>query len=122
MIDYATMAEALTLALAIEVALRVTSVAKVLRCLDRLQLATDSVSSTPSYSLNRFAPAAYRLLRIRSTCLRESLVLYGLLRRRGATPRLCVGVKKDGSALTAHAWIEADDVPKDEAFVELRRS
>jgi hypothetical protein len=116
------MAEALTLALAIEVALRVTSVARVLRCLDRLQGATDSVISTPSYSLNRFAPAAYRLLGIRSTCLRESLVLYGLLRRRGATPRLCVGVKKDGSGLAAHAWIEGDGVSKDETpFVQLRR-
>jgi len=115
------MVEALTLALAIDVALRVSSVAKVLECLDRLQPRTDSVASAPSCSLDRFAAAACRLLRIRPTCLRESLVLYGLMRRRGATPRLCLGVKKDGSRLAAHAWIEGDGVPQDETpFVELR--
>jgi len=76
----------------------------------------------PSYPLDRFAAAAYRLLPIDSTCLRESLVLYALLRRRGATPRLCVGVKKNGKGLAAHAWIECADISTRSghtSFVEL---
>jgi Transglutaminase-like superfamily len=103
--DYATMAESVALALWIEVELRRTSVAALLERLDRIEPSRWS-TLIASYQLDQFAGAAYRLLPIKSTCLRESLVLYALLRRRGATPRLCVGVRKDAGQLVAHAWIE----------------
>ena len=103
--DYATMAECVVIALAIELGLRLTSVATLLARLDRISPSRWN-PLPPSYRLDQFAAAVYRLLPIRSTCLRESLVLYALLRRRGAAPTLCLGVKKDGGQLAAHAWIE----------------
>lgn len=122
--DYVTMAESVTFALAIELGLKLTSVATLLAWLDRLQSARIRLGSEPSYPLPRFAAAAYRLLPFKATCLRESLVLYALLRRRGAVPRLCVGVRKDGVELAAHAWIACDgnDAVFDDAFVELTTS
>ena len=123
-LDYATMAESVALAVSIEIGLRLTSVATMLTWLDRLSFARARLDTRPSYSLDRFASAAYRLLPIEGTCLRESLVLYALLKRRGATPRLCVGVKKDGVELAAHAWIECggSQTGGDENFVELTTS
>lgn len=122
--DYATMAESLTLALLVELGLKLTSVATLLARLDRLRPSGIGIVSPPSYPLARFASAAYRFLPIKVTCLRESLVLYALLRRRGATPRLCVGVKKNGAQLDAHAWIACDGTEAviDDAFVELTTS
>ena len=123
--DYATMAEGVLFALAIEGGLRLTSVARVLRQIDRLQPRAGTVESRPSYPLDRFAAAAYRLLPVKATCLRESLVLYALLRRRGAAPRLCVGVKKDGAQLKAHAWVACDGMESsagEATFLELTTS
>lgn len=122
--DYATMAETVAIALVVELGLKFTSVATLLTRLDRLQPARTWIDSRPSFPLDRFAAAAYRLLPIKATCLRESLVLYALLRRRGAVPRLCVGVRKNGVELAAHAWIACDgsETVVDEAFVELTTS
>ena len=121
-VDYLTIAEAMLLAMAIEIGLRRWSISRVLDRLDRLSPGDRGMAPLPSYPLDRFAAAAYRLLPIDSTCLRESLVLYALLRRRGATPRLCVGVKKNGKGLAAHAWIECADISTRSghtSFVEL---
>lgn len=43
---------------------------------------------------------------IAATCLRQALLLYWLLRRRGFAPELKLGVRNDGDAFAAHAWIE----------------
>ena len=120
--DYVTMAESVALAVTIECGLRFMSVSSLLALLERVQPGACSRSAGPSHSLDRFAAAAYRLLPIRATCLRESLVLYGLLRRHGAAPRLCVGVRKDGVTMTAHAWVECDGVAtsgEERSFLEL---
>lgn len=42
----------------------------------------------------------------RATCLRQSLALWWLLRRRGVAAELRLGVRKDQGELQAHAWIE----------------
>lgn len=121
-VDYATMAESLLLAITIELGLRLMSVSALLAGLDRLA-GSERTPSRPSYRLDRFASAVYRLLPFDSTCLRRSLVLYGLLRRRGSAPRLCVGVKKRGAALSAHAWIACAEMTcedKPGAYLELR--
>lgn len=120
--DYATIAETMCLAVAIEIALQLMSISRLLDRLDRLRVSERRIASRPTYRLDRFARAAYRLLPIGSSCLRESLVLYALLRRRGATPRLRVGIKKDGHNLAAHAWIECAGMPQADhtPFVELR--
>jgi transglutaminase superfamily protein len=119
--DYATMAETMILAVAVEIGLRLWSISALLAWLDRLRVSESRKRSTPSYQLERFTAAAYRLIPLDPTCLRESLVLYGLLRRRGAGPRLCVGVKKNGHNLAAHAWIECAGVPRQDQtpFAEL---
>lgn len=47
----------------------------------------------------------------RATCLRQSLALWWLLRRRGIPAELRIGVRKDGDALLAHAWVEQEGAP-----------
>ncbi|MCU0836210.1 MAG: lasso peptide biosynthesis B2 protein [Chromatiaceae bacterium] len=42
----------------------------------------------------------------RATCLRQSLALWWLLRRRGIAAELRLGVRKDQGELLAHAWVE----------------
>lgn len=50
------------------------------------------------------------VLPVRDTCLFRSLVLIGLLARRGATGRLVIAAHPDGD-LQAHAWVELDGRP-----------
>lgn len=46
---------------------------------------------------------------IRPRCLVRATALQQLLERRGiAGSRLCVGVRREGAALAAHAWVELD--------------
>ena len=52
------------------------------------------------------------------TCLRQSLLLYWLLRRRGLQPDLRLGVRKQAEALDAHAWIELDGQPLSPAPIQ----
>ena len=47
----------------------------------------------------------------RANCLRQSLALWWLLKRRGIDTELRIGVRKEGGALQAHAWVEHDGVP-----------
>jgi Transglutaminase-like superfamily len=41
-------------------------------------------------------------------CLPTALTVLWMLRRRGVASRLCLGVRRDQSALSAHAWLEID--------------
>jgi len=50
-----------------------------------------------------------------ATCLTRSLVLVRMLRRRGAAARLCIGVRLEDGALDAHAWVELEGVPVNDA-------
>lgn len=45
---------------------------------------------------------------ITATCLRQSLLIYWLLRRRGFSPDFRIGVRKQAAILDAHAWIELE--------------
>ena len=47
----------------------------------------------------------------RVTCLRESLLTWWLLRRRGIPATLRIGVGKEAADLKAHAWVEVDGQP-----------
>jgi hypothetical protein len=141
--EWAILAESVVLAVGIELALRLFPFSRVLRYVERLRRSRSGgsrfarsggsldppignrSSTTPElYSqLFRFTAAAYRLLPVPSTCLRESLVLCALLNRRGANARLCLGVDKNGAALAAHAWVECEGVASEGArssFRELR--
>ena len=43
---------------------------------------------------------------ITSTCLRQSLLVYWLLRRRGFAPKFRIGVRRQREVIDAHAWVE----------------
>ena|SRR5581483_8459861 len=67
--------------------------------------------------------SAYRVLPFEFTCLRRSIVLCRLRRRRGLAAYLRIGVRKREGRLEAHAWVVDDDGvpltdPLDE-FVEI---
>lgn len=49
----------------------------------------------------RYGPGA-------ASCLEESLALWYLLREQGLDCALRVGVRKEGGAFEAHAWVERD--------------
>lgn len=65
---------------------------------------------TDAQALARLAAIAGRRGPIAVTCLRQSLVVRAWLRRRGLDAQLKIGVKKNGAALDAHAWVELDGV------------
>lgn len=46
-----------------------------------------------------------------ATCLRQSLLVYTVLRRRGFDPLLQIGVRKPGDVVEAHAWVELAGQP-----------
>jgi hypothetical protein len=48
---------------------------------------------------------------VTTTCLRQALAVRTWLRRRGLDAQLKIGVKKNGEALDAHAWVELEGVP-----------
>src|ERR1700722_3274591 len=42
-------------------------------------------------------------------CLPRALATHAMLRRRGITSRVCLGVARQQTKLAAHAWIEVGD-------------
>ncbi|MBE0625932.1 MAG: lasso peptide biosynthesis B2 protein [Burkholderiales bacterium] len=50
-----------------------------------------------------------------STCLTRSLLLGWLLHRRGVPSELRIGVRLDEGRLEAHAWVECDGKPINDA-------
>ena len=123
--DYVTAIEVLKLAVWVEAAIRVLPFSRVLERMKRDASGTSNVASVQSeyQRLVRFVAVAYDVLPFPATCLRQSLVLHGLLERRGVSSRLCLGVVRSGAAIDAHAWIECDGVTVDaaaERFSQLR--
>ena len=43
---------------------------------------------------------------VQASCLRQALLVHGMLRRRGLAPELKLGVRREGEAFLAHAWVE----------------
>ena len=44
-----------------------------------------------------------------ATCLRRSLVLWWILRRKGIDSKLRIGARMEGDIFSAHAWVEFND-------------
>ena len=44
-----------------------------------------------------------------ATCLRRSMVLWWMLRRRGIDSSVRIGVRMEDDALLSHAWVEWED-------------
>jgi hypothetical protein len=51
----------------------------------------------------------------RANCLPRALTLWGLLRRKGIDSDLCIGVQKNSGTIQAHAWVEYQGQPLNEA-------
>ena len=63
-------------------------------------------------SVGRLVNIAARYGPIRAACLVRSLVLIRMLRGRGVTGTLQIGVRKGASSqLDAHAWVEYEGIP-----------
>jgi len=60
--------------------------------------------------LAQLADIAGRRGAVTVTCLRQSLLVWCLLRRRGLDPELKLGVRKERTSFDAHAWVELQGV------------
>ncbi len=69
-------------------------------------LDADAVRRARRYA--RWLEKASRYHIVRARCLHRSLTLHRWLRRDGIASDLRIGVRKDGGALKAHAWVEID--------------
>lgn len=82
--------------------------------LERLSTAPDLRPPTPcditqAWRLAELASIAGRHGLVNASCLRQSLLLYFLLRSRGLAPALMLGVRREGSDMDAHAWVQLGD-------------
>ena len=104
--DCAALIESVLVAVLIEVALPLLPMSTILRMVEGIpsKRMANPLEAHPE-RLVRWASAPYRLFGLSANCLRRSLVLCALLRRRGVTAHLCFGVDRAGSALAAHAWV-----------------
>jgi hypothetical protein len=122
--DYATAIEVVSLAVWVEIALRLMPFSEMLQRLKQRSPHVMGSGSGDEYKrLHRYVSIAYEVLPFPATCLRRSVVLHGLLERRAVPSRVCFGVAKNGVVLDAHAWVECAGVPLDAAatgFGELQ--
>jgi hypothetical protein len=78
----------------------------------------DDASLLTAARLGRLVDIASRHGPYAATCLRQSLALWWLLRRRGLSGELRIGVGKEESELRVHSWVECDgQVVNDRAWV-----
>lgn len=91
--------------------IRIAGVMRTLRIVERTSerqplhtLTEHDVAS--ARSLVQLAATAGARGLIGATCLRQSMLVYWLLRRRGLSPEFQIGVQRVGADLDAHAWIE----------------
>lgn len=95
----------------VHVALAVLGYVRTRRMLERLSARSprrqpDAADLAHAHRLAELAAIAGRHGLVTATCLRQSLVVYVWLRRRGLDPELKIGVRKEGEAFDAHAWVE----------------
>jgi hypothetical protein len=113
--DWWLLTEAGVLAIGVEGALRVLPLSRVVRWCEQ---GRSTKRLWPGATLDVLALAArrpYHVLPWPSTCLRRSLVLTALLRRRGRPATVRFGVRRQAELLLAHAWVECDDAVVDAA-------
>lgn len=89
--------------LAVDVALRIVSVT---RLLPRADAARPRHVPLPPARVAELLDLARRYSPVRASCLKEALVLARLLRAEGVAATVRIGVARRGSGLDAHAWVE----------------
>lgn len=100
---------------AVAVLLRTRGMARTMAWLERLERRGEgNAGALAPREMARLVDAAASLLRI--GCLPRSLVLWHFLRHRGASAVVRLGVSKlAGGGLSAHAWLEFDGLPLNDA-------
>jgi hypothetical protein len=109
--EWALLAEAIVLIPYIELGLRLFPLDRLLATLGR-----DGRPRRPGHDMDlertaRIIEALFRHSPVRPSCLKKSLVLLRVARRRGLPAELRIGVTKSGGELLAHAWIECAGRP-----------
>jgi len=111
--DWRVLAGAWSLLLAAGLGLRLLPLRRVQRLLGaaggRPPAAGDELGAVSR--LARLVGVAARNHLLPLHCLERALVLQVLLRRRGIATELRIGVRREGGALDAHAWLERAGVP-----------
>ena len=64
---------------------------------------------------------AHRLVPLETNCLLDSVTTAALVRRKGFSVPLVIGVQKDGGALQAHAWLGSPSPEDAQKFRPLLR-
>ena len=120
--DYAMVIESLATAALVEIALRFCSIQTILGAIEtiRPERVATALDDGARARLSRIAAAPYRATSPRLNCLRHSLVLCAMLRRRGAPARLCIGVERLGDGLAAHAWVDVPGMDRDDGLSRFR--
>jgi len=94
----------------VKIGLRTLGFAQTMRTIRRLDHHnTYSVSAAEAEQVALQVARAGSLYPGRARCLEQSMVLYFILRRRGAAVELRIGVRPYG--FLAHAWVELDGRP-----------
>jgi hypothetical protein len=103
-------AEAVTTFLCVAIAIRLTSVRRVRAAGERMRAGNSFLPALAEPAraarLAELVAATARALPVRPACLTRSLALQRILGRRGIASTLRLGVRKVGTKLEAHAWLE----------------
>lgn len=104
--ELGSLARAWAYLLTANVALRFVAFPRVERLLALLSRGGRPQPAFPADRLAALVTAAARHHLLPMTCLPRALALQALLRRNGIQAELRIGVRREGGALQAHAWIE----------------
>jgi hypothetical protein len=97
----------------IEIAIRTRGLRWTQERLGRLVPSPPIADGLSPDTLNRVVRAAAGNGLVRATCLRRSLALWWLLRRRGIAAEIKVGARRDTPRFMAHAWVAWADGQSD---------
>jgi hypothetical protein len=106
--DFVILGEAIALAGPVEIGLRCLSVESLVARLGRTRGHRDKSRPLDVHRVAYLIERAASLYPFRATCLKKSLVLLRILRRRGIPAELRLGVRKVQDELNAHAWIDCE--------------
>ena len=111
--------EAWILLLVVELGLRILTFKRLHHLLLKVPLAkhTSPLEEEAVRQTNKMVVLAANNHIFPMTCLRQSLVLQWMLRRRGIDSDVRIGVKKTGDQFSAHAWVEWQGKPLDPSAV-----
>jgi len=113
--EWRVLAEAALLIPVVRMRLRIFGLARLLAARQSPSRSARESSDLPPRRVAALVVAASNRFPLHASCLARSLVLDRLLRARGFAPELRIGVRVERGGLDAHAWIECDGQPLDDA-------